>query len=138
MQLTFDNHERIEPELKALRRQHSEQSTSLKRMTGLCEGLSEHGDYVLFIVDQADAVDDAPPGMPRFSNENQHVVRSFFDTAMSSHMKLAGYTANYKYAQVDEDCQTSEKRVQLYHGLKNVGDCVPVWSCMSLTVNRKR
>jgi hypothetical protein len=126
LELAYDDNELFGPELKALRLHRPEESTALERLTQFCWEVAKNGDCALFIVDQANALDDAPPGMQRFHNDKKQVVRSLLDTSSAAHMKLASSTANYKHAMTDRYRETSEKRIDLYYGLNEVSGWVLV------------
>jgi len=89
------------------------------RLLKLCNLAALLGKPILFIIDQANALDDGIHD--RVSNHKKKDVRRLLDGISSQHMKIASSTANYAAAKYDEFRSTSESRLNLNMGLNAVG-----------------
>ncbi|KAF8462175.1 hypothetical protein BDZ91DRAFT_850755 [Kalaharituber pfeilii] len=78
---------------------------------------------ILFVVDQANALDDSPDD--RIGTEKKQKVRKLLDGISSNHLKISSSTANYHAAKHDEFRATSETRLTLYKGLDD--DEIKTW-----------
>jgi hypothetical protein len=126
----------LPPRLQALLLPAPDESTTLERLTQFCSHVTENGDRPLFIVDQANALEDAEDNddpleeaeseTQRFDNYRKQVVRSFLRACTAPHTMLAGCTPNCQHPQPDRYSETSGKPIDLYGGLNDVISCLPV------------
>lgn len=65
------------------------------RLKGLCNSAAALHVFLVFVVDQANALDDALVGQDRFSNEVKVCARNLLDEITARHIKFASSTANY-------------------------------------------
>ena len=87
-------------------------------MIMFCNLAAQVGRPILWVVDQANALDDGD--YDRVSNAKKMQTRRLLDGLSSKHMKLASSTANYSAAKHDQVRATSESRINLYLGLDDV------------------
>jgi hypothetical protein len=123
LELAYNSYEPFRSHLRCLRREGVEvdRLVRLQRLKSFCMLVATKSNPALFIVDQANALDDDTiPGSHRFSNDEKKQVRTLLDESSASHLKLASSTANYKHGRTDLGRQTSEKRIGLYCGLDEV------------------
>ncbi|KAF8437336.1 hypothetical protein BGX38DRAFT_52710 [Terfezia claveryi] len=88
------------------------------RMIMFCNLAADVERPILWVVDQANALDDGE--YDRVSNVKKMQTRRLLDGLCSNHMKLESSTANYSAAKHDEIRATSESRMNLYLGLYDV------------------
>lgn len=81
------------------------------RLKGICNSAAKAHQFLLFMIDQTNALDEVSGGHDRFSNEAKAGVRAFLDGITHRHMKLASSTANYAHGIYDELRETSERRL---------------------------
>lgn len=87
-------------------------------MIMFCNLAAQVGRAILWVIDQANALDDGE--LDRVSNLKKMQTRRLLDGLSSKHMKVASSTANYSAAKYDETRATSEARFNLYLGLDDV------------------
>jgi len=121
LEFAYDSREHARSQLKGLRREEVDELVALERLKHFCRLAATPSKQALFIVDQANALDDETIlGSQQFSNDKKKQVRTLLDASTASHLKLESSTANYKHAWGNSRRQTSEKRIGLYCGLDEV------------------
>jgi len=120
LEFAYDSREHARSHLKGLRREEVHELVALERLKHFCRLAATPSNPALFIVDQANALDETILGSQQFSNDKKKQVRTLLDTSTASHLKLESSTANYKHAWGNSRRQTSEKRIGLYYGLDEV------------------
>ena len=83
------------------------------------QSCSTIGKPILFIIDQANALDDGIHDRAR--EDKKKDVRRSLDGISSQNMKIASSTANYASAKYGEFRSTSESRLSFNMGLNSVG-----------------
>ncbi|KAA8897631.1 hypothetical protein FN846DRAFT_992273 [Sphaerosporella brunnea] len=112
------------------------EDTKLADLKEFCWKAGKCGEHTLFIIDQANALDDEEPGVERIDNDQKKLARSLLDSIVTYHTKIASYTANYKLASTDIFRQTGEGRVCLHHGLNDVE--MKAWWALNATILAQR
>jgi hypothetical protein len=120
LQLAYHSNELFRSHLKGLGCEKVDELVALQHLKAFCRMVATEDDPALFIVDQANALDNETTLSYRFSNDKKEQVRTLLDQSSSTHLKLSSSTANYKHAWTDLLRQTSEKRIGLYCGLDEV------------------
>ena len=121
LELAYDRNVPLRSHLKSLRREEVDALVALERLKYFCRLVATPSDPALFIVDQANALDDETIlGSQQFSNDKKKQVRTLLDASTASHLKLESSTANYKHAWGNSRRQTSKKRIGLCCGLDEV------------------
>ena len=95
-------------------------------MTMFCNLAAQVERPILWVVDQANALDDGE--YDRVSSVKKIQTRGLLDGLSSKHMKLSSSTANYSAAEYDQMRATSESRINLYLGLDDVSFSQPLLS----------
>jgi len=75
---------------------------------------------LLFIIDQANALDSEEEAADRFTPQAKRDARTLLDKITAQHLKLASSSGNYQHGLYDRYRQTGEERLQLYGGLTKV------------------
>ncbi|KAI5792571.1 hypothetical protein DFH27DRAFT_654987 [Peziza echinospora] len=88
-----------------------------QKILAFCNIAADLGKPIIFIVDQANALDDSTEGHDRVSNDKKSSVRALLDGMSAEHMKISSSTANYLVAKHDQFRATSETRMTLDGGL---------------------
>ena len=117
--ITFHRDPELQKELLDLSKAHLDGADLEWRLLRLCNLAAQLGKPILFIIDQANALDDGIHD--RVSNDKKNDVRRLLDGISSQHMKIASSTANYAAAKYDEFRSTSESRLNFNMGLNAVG-----------------
>jgi len=95
---------------------------SLEDLEKFCHA-SAAEERLLFIIDQANALDPQDENDDRLSLDVKRQTRTLLDKITAEHLKLASSSGNYKHALHDRYRQTGERRLYLYGGLTDV--CTP-------------
>lgn len=88
------------------------------RLRSFCAQVAYLGKTILFIIDQANALDDADDD--RVSNKKKEKVRTLLDGISHQHIKLESSTANYRAARHDTGRNIGERRLVFNGGLNDV------------------
>lgn len=97
-------------------RHYLERCKTIEQLATFCDKAStDH--RLLFIIDQANALEPEDEALDRFTLEAKRDARTLLDKIVSCHLKLSSATANYLHGMADEIKQTGERRLQMYGGL---------------------
>ena len=100
-------------------REYLERCQTIEQLTTFCfQASSDH--RLLFIIDQANALDPEDESRDRFTLDAKRDARSLLDRITACHLKLASATANYLHGIADQYKQTGERRLHMYGGLTDV------------------
>lgn len=89
-----------------------------REMVMFCNLAAQVERHILWVVDQANALDDGEHD--RVRNEKKMQTCRLLDGLSSKHMKLECSTGNYSAAKHDQVRATSESQISLYMGLNEV------------------
>lgn len=92
---------------------------TVEELAGFCAAAAPQY-RLLFIIDQANALDSEEEAVDRFTPQAKREARTLLGKITAQHLKLASSSGNYQHGLYDRYRQTGEKRLQLYSGLTEV------------------
>jgi hypothetical protein len=95
------------------------------RLDTMCNSAANLELFLVFVIDQANVLDDVEGGRDRFSSVEKAYIRTFLDKITARHMKFASSTANYLHAAFDKARETSERRISFHSSLDEVINSPP-------------
>jgi len=96
-----------------------DRSTTVEELERFCAAAASKY-RLLFIIDQANALDSEEEAVDRFTRQAKREARALLDKITAQHLKLASSSSNYQHGPYDRYRQAGEKRLQLYGGLTEV------------------
>ncbi|KAI5781032.1 hypothetical protein DFH27DRAFT_656850 [Peziza echinospora] len=120
LKFAFHGHPQELEELEAI--------TSLEEIYQFCLKVAEEREHrVYFLIDQCNALDYMPQSGDRVAESSKAVVRTLLEKITKHHFKISSATANYLHGAADRLRSSSEKTLNLHHGLTEESEMVGWW-----------